>query len=159
MPPCSRRSPYAAERLLLAADWREAADEVLERMGVPRGRRASFVIENRTDATGRLLGTMRHAWCAPGVGPRWGPSLEGASWDDGLARWAAVLARGEPVVSRIADLPEAERPGFMTHGVVSIAEHPIFVGDRVVGHDRVRRLRARATVGVPSSMLCARRPR
>ena len=120
----------AAERLLLAADWREAADEVLERMGLAAGASRSFVIENRTDATGRLLGTMRHAWCAPGVGPRWGPSLEGASWDDGLARWAAVLARGEPVVSRIADLPEAERLGFMTHGVVSIAEHPIFEGDR-----------------------------
>ena len=37
MPPCSRRSPFAAERLLLAADWREAADEVLERMGRAAG--------------------------------------------------------------------------------------------------------------------------
>ena len=44
---------FAAERLLLAADWREAADEVLERMGRAAGASRAFVIENRTDETGR----------------------------------------------------------------------------------------------------------
>ena len=135
---------HAAERLLLAADWREAADEVLDRMGRAAGASRAFVIENRTDETGRSLGSMRHEWCGPGVLPRSGPAFEETPWDGGFARWETMLARGEPVVSHIAELPETERPVFVRHGVVSIAEHPIFAGDQwwgTIGFDDCERER------------------
>jgi PAS domain S-box-containing protein len=121
---------FAAERLLLAVDWSEAADEVLERMGLAAGVSRAYVIENHADEQGRLLGTMRHGWCAPGIASQFGnPFLQASPWDEGFGRWRALHARGEPVVSHIADLPEAERPEFEAQGIMSIAEHPIFVGD------------------------------
>jgi PAS domain S-box-containing protein len=151
---------FAAERLLLAADWRDAADEVLERMGLAAAVSRAYVIENHRDDDGRLLGTMRHEWCAPDIVSQYGnPFLVACPWDDGLERWAELHARGEPVVSRIADLPEHEREEFVAQGIRSIAEHPVFVGDEwwgAIGFDdceRERRwsseldaLRAAATV-------------
>jgi len=121
---------FAAERLSLAADWHEAADGVLERMGLAAGVSRAYVIENHSDDQRRLLGTMRHEWCAPGVESQFGnPSLDASAWGEGFSRWAALHARGEPVVAHVADLPEHERPEFEAQGVRSIAEHPIFVGD------------------------------
>ena len=121
---------FAAERLLLAPDWHEAADEVLQHVGLATGVSRAYVIENHLDERGRLLGTVRHEWCTPGVGSLLSdPSLSAAPWDDGFERWAAALARGEAIVSTIAELPEAEQAELEAHGVRSIAEHPIFVGD------------------------------
>ncbi|MGZ8596840.1 MAG: PAS domain-containing protein [Actinomycetota bacterium] len=121
---------HAAERLLLAADWREAADEVLGRMGRAAGASRAFVIENHTDETVRPRGTIRHEWCAPGVESRFADhALDGDPGGSGLGEGAASHARGEPVVRHIGDLPEADRSGLVAHGVVSTVEHPIFVGD------------------------------
>jgi PAS domain S-box-containing protein len=120
---------FAAEHLLLATDWRDAADEVLERMGRAAGVSRAYVIENHLDGKGRLLGTMRHEWCAHGVGSSlMDPSLSAAPWADGFGRWAALHARGEAIVSHIADLPAGERAELEAQGVSSIAQHPIFVG-------------------------------
>ncbi|MGZ8629533.1 MAG: PAS domain-containing protein [Actinomycetota bacterium] len=149
-----------AERLLLAVDWREAADEVLGRLGTAAGVSRAWVIENRTDDDGRLIGTMRHEWCAPGVTSQFGnPLLDAVPWDEGFARWAATHVLGEPFVCHIADLPEAERHEIEAQDIVSIAEHPVFVGDGwwgVIGFDDCERernwgpeldaLRAAATV-------------
>ena len=151
---------FAAERLLLATDWREAADEVLERMGLAAGVSRAYVIENHLDEQGRLLGTMRHEWCATGVSSQaLNPFLQAAPWHDALGRWAAIHARGEPIVTHIAELPALERPEFEHQDIVSIAEHPIFVGEGwwgVIGFDDCERerpwsseldaLRAAATV-------------
>ena len=121
---------FAAERLLLAADWREAADEVLERMGQAAGVSRAYVIENHVDEQGRLLGTLRHEWCGPGVGSLLnGPSASATHWHDGFERWAAVHARGGAITSDIAGLPAGERAELEARGVHSIAEQPIFVGD------------------------------
>jgi PAS domain S-box-containing protein len=151
---------FAAERLLLSTDWRDAADEVLERMGMAAGVSRAYVIENHPDDQGRLVGTMRHEWCAPGIASQLGnPFLQASPWHDVLGRWAATHAGGEPIVSHIADLPDAERPEFEQQDIVSIAEHPIFVGDEwwgAIGFDDCERerpwsseldaLRATATV-------------
>jgi PAS domain S-box-containing protein len=151
---------FAAERLLLSIDWREAADEVLERMGLAAGVSRAYVIENHHDEQGRLLGTMRHEWCAAGVASQaLNPFLQAAPWHDALGRWAAIHARGEPIVTHIAELPAHERPEFEHQDIVSLAEHPIFVGDEwwgVIGFDDCERerpwsseldaLRAAATV-------------
>ena len=105
----------------------------------------AYVIENRIDADGRLVGTMRHEWCAPGVSSQFGnPVLEAVPWDGGFARWAAAHARGEPVFGLVADMPEAERTEIEAQDIVSIAEHPVFVGDEwwgAIGFDDCERER------------------
>ena len=136
---------FAAERLLLATDWREAADEVLECLG-PRSRVSrAYVIENHRNDEGRVLGTVQHEWCAPGIESQVGsPPLDGAPWDHRFARWAALHARSEPIVGDVADLPEAERRELESHGIASIAEVPIFVGDEwwgAIGFDDCERER------------------
>ena len=121
---------FAAERLLLSPDWHESAGEVLQHMGIAAGVSRAYVIENHTDEQGRLLGTVRHEWCASDVGSLLtDPSVSATPWDDGFGRWAALHARGDAIVSAIAELPESERAELEAHGVRSIAEHPIFVGD------------------------------
>jgi PAS domain S-box-containing protein len=150
---------FAAERLLLAADWQEAAEEVLTRLGAAAGVSRAFVIENRTD-DGRTTGSVRHEWCAQGVPARASdPVLGSAPWDGALARWAALHARGESIVARVVDLSDEERAWVAADEVLAIAEHPIFVGDEWWGaigfHDQEQErawgseldaLRAAATV-------------
>ncbi|MET0801966.1 MAG: PAS domain-containing protein [Actinomycetota bacterium] len=137
---------FAAERLLLAADWREAADEVLERLGQAAGVSRAYVIENHVADDGRLLGTMRHEWCGPGIGSQFGsPLLHESPWDEDFGRWAAAHARGEAIAARVVDLPDDERPELEAQGVQSIAQHPVFVGADwwgVIGFDDCDRERS-----------------
>jgi len=121
---------FAAERLLLAADWRTAADEVLARMGLAAGVSRSYVIENQADSEGGAACTIRHEWRTPSEGAGSPvPAPRAASREAMPARWAALHARGESIVGRVADLPAAERPWLAARGVLAVAEHPIFVGD------------------------------
>jgi PAS domain S-box-containing protein len=120
----------ATERLLLGADWRVAADDAFERIGTAAGVSCAYLIENRGDDQGRAIGSIRHSWRAPGPHARHGNvCLETSPWHDPLGRRAAILARGEPIAVRVDDLPDAERSWFATHGVLSVAEHPVFVSD------------------------------
>ena len=57
----------AAERLLLTPDWRDAADEVLARIGAAADVSRAYIIENHFDDEEELLGSVRFEWCAPGV--------------------------------------------------------------------------------------------
>ncbi len=121
---------FTAERLLLVPDWNEAADEVLGHLALAADVSRAYVIENHLDEQGVLLGTVRHEWCAPGIGSLLtDPSVSAAPWDRGFGRWAVLHARGESITGITNELPESERAELETHGVRSIAEHPIFVGD------------------------------
>ena len=120
---------FAAERLLLAADWREAAGEVLERLGQAAGVSRAYVIENHVADDRRSFRTMRHGWCRPGIASQPGrPPVDDAPWHEAFGRWAAALSRGEAIAGKVADLPDDERPELVANGVLSIAEHPVFVG-------------------------------
>ena len=120
---------FAAERLLLTPDWRDAADEVLARIGAAADVSRAYIIENHFDDEEELLGSVRFEWCAPGVDSQKDNAfLNDAPWRD-LPRWAAWHAAGEPVVSAVADLPAEERPEFEAQGTLSIAEHPVFTRD------------------------------
>ena len=121
---------YTAERLLLTPDWRQAADEVLARLGQATGVSRSYIMENTVGPEGRLTASVVFEWNAPGVEPQIGnPFVVDAPWDDGFQRWADAHARGEALASRIRDLPEGERPELERQGILSILEYPVFVGD------------------------------
>ena len=72
---------FAAERLLLTPDWRDAADEVLAGSAPPPTSPAPT--SSRTISTMRteLLGSVRFEWCAPGVdSQKDNPFLNDAPW-------------------------------------------------------------------------------
>lgn len=121
---------YTAERLLLTPDWRQAADAVLTRLGEATGVSRSYIMENGIGPGDRLMSTVMFEWSAHGVEPQIGtPFVLNSPWDDGHQRWADAHARGEPVASRISDLPPDERPELERQGILSILEYPVFVGD------------------------------
>ena len=151
---------FAAERLLLATDWREAADEVLERMGLAAGVSRAYVIENHPDEQGRLLGTMRHEWCAPGVSSQaLNPFLQAAPWHDALGS-----VGGDPCTRRAHRHAHRGTPGSGTSGVRAPGHRvarraPDLRRRRMVGRDRVRRLRAGAPVELGARRPARRRDR
>ena len=131
---------FAAERLLLSSDWREAADEVVARLGRAAHVSRAYIGSNSVDRDGRLISTWLAEWTAPGVVRVMDdPAFRSTSWEDsGYGRWSEVLGRGEILQSAVADLPPKERLGLESHGVVSLSEFPVFVGGEwwgVIGFD------------------------
>jgi PAS domain S-box-containing protein len=131
---------FTAERLLLAAEWREAADEVLARLGQAACVSRAYIAANGQDGEGRLTSTWLAEWTEPGiVRVMDDPDFRSAPWvESGFGRWSEILAHGEIVQSAVADLPECERPPLESHGVVSLVEFPVFVGGAwwgVIGFD------------------------
>src|SRR5512135_980257 len=55
---------FAAERLLMAADWHDVALEVLARLGIAAEVSRACITENATDTAGRLCSTLVCEWCA-----------------------------------------------------------------------------------------------
>ncbi len=119
---------FAAERLLLHADWRQVAPEVLERLGVAARASRVTVIQDVRDDQGRRCVTQVAEWCAPGV-----PSLQGSPtltmypWDQGFSRWVDVLEAGETVRGTVGDFPRSESENLAAQGIVSLAYAPVSV--------------------------------
>ena len=120
---------FAAERLLLEPDWRDAVDEVLGRLGRAAEVSRSYVVENELDPDGRLLPAWVAEWTEPGI-PRVtdDPESSAAPWiDSGFGRWAEAFASGEVVAGSTGEFPASERAALERHGVRSLAAFPIVV--------------------------------
>ncbi|MGZ4132928.1 MAG: PAS domain-containing protein, partial [Actinomycetota bacterium] len=119
---------FAAERLLMAADWHDVASEVLARLGVAAEVSRACITENATDPQGRLCSTLVCVWCAPGVPTSFGtPSLEDGLWEDGFGRWVETMQAGEPIVGAVNGFPAEEQPDLRGQQIVSLAYHPVIV--------------------------------
>lgn len=120
---------FTVERLLLAPEWREAAHEVLARLGQAAGVSRAYIATNAVDDEGRLTSNWLAEWTGPGIVRVTDDiNFRSAPWEEsGFGRWSKILARGEVVQSAVADLPECERPPLELHGVVSLAKFPVFV--------------------------------
>jgi PAS domain S-box-containing protein len=118
---------FAAERLLLSTDWRDAIDEVLARLGGAAGVSRAYLIRNVVDDLGRDCAAQLAEWCAPGIRSQFGnPNLERAPWADfGFARWPATMRAGEAIAGTVGDLPEAERPALLEQDIVSMVCMPV----------------------------------
>jgi PAS domain S-box-containing protein len=129
----------AAEHLLLAVDWRSAADGVLARLGVAAEVSRAYVIENHPGPGGATLGSLSFEWCAPGIGPNAGNEfLTAYDWEDGFGRFAALHRAGEAVLGAVASFLPEERPELEKQGIVSLVELPVMVSGEwwgVVGFD------------------------
>jgi PAS domain S-box-containing protein len=120
---------FTAERLLLSPEWREAAQEVLARLGQAAGVSRAYIATNAVDDEGRLTSNWLAEWTGPGIVRVTDDiNFRSAPWEEsGFGRWSKILARGDVVQSAVADLPECERPPLELHGVVSLAKFPVFV--------------------------------
>ena len=103
---------FAAERFLLVSDWRQAAAEVLARLGIAAGASRSYVFENVVDGLGRPGTRLLSEWSAPGIEPQIeNPALQSATWAEfGLGRWAEAMERGESISGPVRSFPEWRRP-------------------------------------------------
>ena len=119
----------AAEWLLIAADWRFAAQDVIRRLGVAAEVSRVYVIENHPGADGETLGSLSFEWCAPGITSNSGNEfLSAYDWADGFERFAELHRAGEAVMGVVADFLPEERPELEKQGIVSLAELPVMVG-------------------------------
>ena len=141
-PPDTRRHAileavgFAAEGLLRTRDWREAADDVLARLGKATDASRVYIFRNGRSADGRLTTTQIHEWCAPGiVSELSNPVMQDQLWDvAGLGRWVEALSSGQPVKGHVRDLDPAEHAILESQGIKSILAVPVTVGDVWWGH-------------------------
>src|SRR6478752_1508221 len=119
---------FAAERLLLAADWHDAIDEVLARFGIAAGVSRATIVRVDPGADMGPLASGEAEWCAPGV-----PSmadhagLRASPWLPRFARWVDAMSAGQPIVGDVDTFPPAEREEYTGQGIGSLAYYPITV--------------------------------
>ncbi|MGZ5351244.1 MAG: PAS domain-containing protein [Actinomycetota bacterium] len=118
----------AAEWLLLAADWRFAAHDVISRLGIAAEVSRAYVIENHPGPDGTTLGSLSVEWCGPGIPSNEGNEfLTGYDWEQGFGRFAELHRAGEAVMGAVADFLPEERPELERQGIVSLVELPVMV--------------------------------
>ncbi len=125
---------FAAERLLLSPDWRDAVQGVLSRLGEAAAVSRVSLTENSLDEQGRLCSSLTAEWCAPGVASQMAnPDLQVSPWEDGFARWVPLMDAGGAVVGPLESLPEPERSLLGQQGIVSLAFFPVTVDGAWLG--------------------------
>jgi len=116
----------AAQTLLHAPSWQDAAPEVLAELGEATACSAVCLFGNEpVDGTPGFR--PQCLWPAP---PADAPGVAVGYLAAGCARWRELLARGETVHGRVRDLPESERHIPERKGMKSIALTPIFAGEK-----------------------------
>ncbi len=119
---------FAAERLLLAADWHDTIDEVLARFGIAAGVSRATIVRADPGDRAEPVATAEAEWCAPGV-PSMAdhPSLRGEPWLPRFSRWVDAMSAGQPIIGDVDTFPPAEREDFAVQGIASLAYYPITV--------------------------------
>jgi PAS domain S-box-containing protein len=119
---------FAAERLLLAADWHDAIEEVLARFGIAAGVSRATIVRVDPDVGTGPLAAGEAEWCAPGV-PSMAdhPGLRGSPWLPRFERWVDAMSAGQPIVGDVETFPPAEQQEYQTQGIASLAYYPITV--------------------------------
>jgi len=118
-----------AHRFQICAHWRDECDGLVTGLGRATGVDRAALWRNHPEGGGELRATILSEWAAPGVpGRRHTLSGEGFPWQaSGFGRWAAILARGDVLVERAAEMPSGERDAALAHGAASVCEVPIRV--------------------------------
>jgi len=118
---------FAAERLLLVPDWREAIDEVLARFGIAARVSRAVVVRAAAHDDGVVREETLAEWCAPGVPATRGVARANDPVTAGFDRWTDAFESGQPVIGDVAAFPDREQEMLGRHGVASLAYYPITV--------------------------------
>jgi two-component system cell cycle sensor histidine kinase/response regulator CckA len=120
---------HTAERLVAEPMWRDAVDELLERLGLASTASRAYLFECAARADGKWIASQLHEWVAPGITPEFdNPVLQEMCFEEvGLARVAELSLRNELFTGNVCDFEASERALFEEQGIRSIATVPIYV--------------------------------
>ena len=127
---------HAAERFLGTSSWTDAITDVLAALGRAGGASRAAVYRRVDDDEGGPGIELLAEWTAEGIAPlaeivrdqRFGFE------DVGPARWADVFEAGDPINTRVEDLPDQERATLERVGIKAIVAVPIGAGGEWWGH-------------------------
>ena len=119
----------SAGRLVAEPNWRDAADELLETLGIAAEASRAYLFECGMRADGKWIASQRFEWVADGVTAELdNPLMQEMCFDEvGLGRLARIQERNELFAGKVRDFPDRERRLFETQDVLAIASVPIFV--------------------------------
>ena len=126
---------FAAQRFL-AAEWRDAMPDVLQRLGEAIDVSRSYLFYNTPLADGTPAASMPFEWTAPGIpGTMDDPEFQDGPWvESGYGRWMKLLSLGRPVAGPTREMEPEERPQLERVGTKSVCAVPVFVDGSWWGH-------------------------
>lgn len=121
---------FAAGQFLREESWERSIGVILERLGAASGVSRITIFQNQQRHDGEYLMQPRFSWTDPKVGGSVEvPPLQGLPYRaSGLARWEALLSRGDCVEGNIREFPASERRLLLQQEVASILVVPLFAG-------------------------------
>ena len=120
---------HTAERLVAEPHWRDAIEELLERLGLAAGTSRAYLFECGVRADGKWVASQLNEWVAPGIIPELeNPELQDMCFEEvGLERFQAVSLRNDVFTGNVQEFTDGERQIFEPQGIRSIATVPIYV--------------------------------
>ncbi len=124
---------FVGQRLLGSADWRDAAPEVLERLGTAAGASRVFLFEERDAPDGHAVAERVAGWRSE-RGVLYTPKAESRplDWEEyGIVSVLEALRRGETVKARTGELPPSWlREQREAQGALAFLLVPVWSGER-----------------------------
>ncbi|MCU0573587.1 MAG: response regulator [Syntrophobacteraceae bacterium] len=120
---------FAAQQFLSTTNWEAVIEDILAKIGQAAQVSRIFLIENRRDANGSMLGRMRFEWLAEGIEATVdSPIRQSFAWHGwGLDARAHAFEGNEILKAHSHELGEAERLMVEPYGVKSLLCIPIRV--------------------------------
>ena len=120
---------HAAGRLVAEPSWQDAADDLLERLGIAAEASRAYLFECGFRADGKRVASQRFEWVADGTTAELdNPLMQDMCFDEvGLTRLARVGERNELFAGKVRDFPPEERAVFDAQDILAVATVPIFV--------------------------------
>jgi PAS domain S-box-containing protein len=120
---------HAAERLVAAPSWRDAAPILLRELGEATGASRAYLFETGRRADGRRIASQSFEWVAPGITPEIDNQvMQNMCFAEvGLARFEERCESNELYAANVKDLEPAERVLFEAQEIRALMTVPIFV--------------------------------
>lgn len=126
---------FSSSVLLKSANWKDALNPALERLGKAALANRAYYFENHTAEDGAILTSQVAEWVADGVESQFGnPELKGFPYvEAGFGRWPEIFNQRKPIHGLISSFPAAERTVLEAQGIQSLVGMPVFSQEKLVG--------------------------
>ena len=120
---------HTAGLLVAEPNWRDAADDLLKRLGIAAEASRAYLFECGFRADGKRIASQRFEWVAGGTTAELdNPLMQDMCFDEvGLARLARFGERNELFAGKVRDFLPEERAVFDAQGILAVATVPVFV--------------------------------
>jgi PAS domain S-box-containing protein len=120
---------HSAGRLVAEPTWRDAVDDLLERLGIAAEASRAYLFECDLRPDGKRIASQRFEWVADGITAELDNQfMQDMCFDEvGLERLGRVGERNELFAGKVRDFSADERAVFDAQDVLAIAVVPIFI--------------------------------